>query len=513
MSIVNDNGTLTSLLFLYRSSSVRAMAFTFSEYLKYEWVPTLGCTEPAAIAYAAATARMLVDGPVKAVHLRVDPRMFKNCFAVGIPYSDHKTGIRWAAAIGSQLASNEDRLTCFRHITKDILSGAQALVDGGHVHVDVEGGRDLLLIDCRVAAEGGTGRVVIEGDHTNVVLREKDDVALEDVVGQKDHKRGILTQLPFDRMIETSKSLMHRMTKPFREEGAALTPSMMRAMVAHLSFDELMAIAAKITNEDRAHLRGGVLVNRRIAEHGLTLFPERFVAMTKGENLTRISALVCAGVYARMWGEDLEVISLAGSGNKGLTVSIPLSLWAEESGAPQARADEALALACLVTSATTHHLGSLSAVCGCSNAAGIGLAAGLVYLDGGGAREIGLAVNNMVGNVSGMICDGAKIGCALKTMTAVDAAFRAASLAEANVGIPYSDGIVGHDGNESLRNLGRIAGPGMEAMDREILAIMREKLTMHLKGGQLRKVIGDGDIRRIHGSDEGIAGDGADTDV
>jgi L-cysteine desulfidase len=138
---------------------------------------------------------------------------------------------------------------------------------------------------------------------------------------------------------------------------------------------------------------------------------------------------------------------------------------------------EALALSCLVTSATTHHLGTLSAVCGCSNAAGIGLAAGLVHLEGGGERALTLAINNMVGNVTGMICDGAKIGCALKTMTAVDAAFRAASLAMGGMGIPATDGIVGASDAASLENLGRIATAGMESADREILAIMQEKLT------------------------------------
>jgi L-cysteine desulfidase len=135
-----------------------------------------------------------------------------------------------------------------------------------------------------------------------------------------------------------------------------------------------------------------------------------------------------------------------------------------------------LALAALVTSATTHHLGALSAVCGCSNAAGIGLAAGLCLLEGGGPEQISLAVNNMVGNVTGMICDGAKIGCALKTMTAVDAAFRAVRLATCGIGIPKSDGIVGEDGLASLRNLGRIANQGMISTDAEILAIMQEKM-------------------------------------
>ncbi len=194
------------------------------------------------------------------------------------------------------------------------------------------------------------------------------------------------------------------------------------------------------------------------------------------DSVTRLSRLVCCGVYARMSGEDYTVMSLAGSGNKGITTSVPLSMWGEDNGHSQSRIDEALALALLVTSATTHNLGTLSAVCGCSNAAGIGLAAGLVYLEGGGEKEISLAMNNMVGNVTGMICDGAKIGCAMKTMTSVDAAFRSAALALSGIGIPETDGIIGKDGKQSLFNLGRVARHGMVATDAEILAIMQEKL-------------------------------------
>jgi L-cysteine desulfidase len=177
-----------------------------------------------------------------------------------------------------------------------------------------------------------------------------------------------------------------------------------------------------------------------------------------------------------MTGADYVVMSLAGSGNKGIVCSVPLALWGRLLGLPQERIDEALALACLVTSATTWHLGTLSAVCGCSNAAGIGLAAGLVALEGGGEEEVSLAVTNLVGNVAGMICDGAKIGCGLKVMTAVDAAYRAATLALNGIGIPVSDGIVGLDGRASLANLGRIANQGMVSADSEILEIMREKL-------------------------------------
>jgi L-cysteine desulfidase len=217
-------------------------------------------------------------------------------------------------------------------------------------------------------------------------------------------------------------------------------------------------------------------MNIAIARYGLSLLPARFVELATQDSLTRLSRLVCAGVYARMCGEAYTVMSLAGSGNKGITVSVPISLWGREGGYAEERIDEALGLSCLVTSATTHHLGTLSAICGCSNAAGLGIASALVMLEGGKPEQIGLAVSNMVGNVAGMICDGAKMGCALKTMTAVDAAFRAATLALSGIGIPASDGIVGETGEASLANLGHLAQYGMASVDAEILDIMQSKL-------------------------------------
>jgi L-cysteine desulfidase len=177
-------------------------------------------------------------------------------------------------------------------------------------------------------------------------------------------------------------------------------------------------------------------------------------------------------------------MTLAGSGNKGITVAVALACWAEELGVSSELADEALALAALVTSVTTRRLGTLSAMCGCANAAGMGLAAGLVRLHGGGERELELAVGNLVGTVTGVICDGAKVGCGLKATTAVDTAHRAASLALSGFGVSAGDGIVAARGEGSLDNLERIARQGLRSMDAEVLAILRETPRNGAPGGR-----------------------------
>lgn len=415
---------------------------TFSEFLASEWRPALGCTEPACIAWAAASAAALAEGPIVSVRIDCDPRMYKNCYAVGIPHSGRRSGIRWAGALGALAPDPSAGLEIFRQVTPERLAEAEQLVARGAILAEVDPERRGLFVDVAVRRTGGEGRAIVEGNHTRLVRLERDGVALP------------LPAAP----------------------GGAETRPEIRAELAALDFDALSALARALTADDRVRLRHGTALNRAIAEHGQTLLPAAFHRRSPGDAVSRAAQLVAGGVFARMSGEDFTVMTLAGSGNKGITVALPIAVIGEDLGAPDERRDEALALACLVTSSTTHRLGALSAVCGCSNAAGVGLAAGLVHLEAGDAAALSSAVTNMVGNVSGMICDGAKIGCALKSMTGVDAASRAASLALSGVGIPATDGIVGVNGQASLANLGRVATRGMRAVDAEILSIMRDKL-------------------------------------
>jgi L-cysteine desulfidase len=368
---------------------------------------------------------------------------------VGIPYSGHKVGILWALAIGSLLPDPSAKLEVFRQIDDAILSGAGRLIEGNAVTVEVDASQQHLMVDCSVTRMGGSGHARVEREHTRLVRLERDG-----------------KPVPIPGQGETGAS-----------SGVPAAPKIpMREALAGLRFEDLLNMARSMTPSDQETLRKGAEMNIAITRHGLTLFPGPFMDLIGMDAMTRISRLVSAGVYARMSGEDFVVMSLAGSGNKGIVTAVPIVLWGREIGADPRRIDESLALACLFASATTFHLGTLSAACGCSNAAGVGLAAGLVLLQGGDLPAISLAVNNIVGNVTGMICDGAKIGCALKTMTSVDAAFRAASLAMSGMGIPETDGIVGESGMESLANLGKIASLGMAAMDGQILQIMQAKL-------------------------------------
>jgi L-cysteine desulfidase len=418
------------------------MAMNLTEYLSAEWRPALGCTEPAAVAYAACLAAGQGQGAPRMIRLVLDARTYKNCHAVGIPNSDRKTGVLWALALGALLPEASLGLQIFGAITPEVLAQAERLLERGAVHVEVDASRTELHIDCTVACEGGVGRAVLEREHTRLVRLEADGrpVALD-----------------------------------LAATGAEGTERV-RERVGTMALAELVALAQTATAADRARLQEGLALNLAMAEHCVGHLPEGFVASAGPDPWLRIPRLVSAGVLGRMSGEALTVMSLAGSGNKGITVAVAMGLWGRHAGHSEARIEEALALACLLTTATTHRLGTLSAICGASNAAGIGIAVGLVHLGGGGLAQMDLAIHNMVGNLAGLICDGAKIGCAMKAMTGVEAAFRAATLALAGFGIPETDGIVGADGAASLANLGRLAQIGMAGVDTEILDIMQAKL-------------------------------------
>ncbi len=413
------------------------------QFLAAEWMPALGCTEPASIAYAGLIAAEVLGEEAKSIHLKVDAKIYKNCFAVGIPHSGHKTGIKWAASIGAFLKNRELGLQCFDEIDGNVLKKAARLIKSNKVTIEIDKSKTNLFIEITLTGAKHLASCKIENAHTNVTLVSRDGkVLLRNCSG-----------------------------------ASSSAQSQARKWASSLTLEKMIGIAKRLTAKERKNLLDGARLNLKIARHGLKLLPKEFFGTKRPDIHAKATALVGSGVYARMWGESFTVMSVAGSGNKGITICVPIVTLQEKFKLPQKRVEEALVIAMLVTSKTTHELGTLSAVCGCSNAAGIGLACALVHLHGGGAKEMSLAINNMVGNITGMICDGAKIGCAMKSMTSVDAAFRSASLAMCKIGIPPDDGIVGKDGTRSLVNMGRIANNGMTKTDEEILKIMEDKLS------------------------------------
>lgn len=191
--------------------------------------------------------------------------------------------------------------------------------------------------------------------------------------------------------------------------------------------------------------------------------------------LSKAKAVTSAAVDARMSGCSLPVMTSAGSGNQGITITLPIHVLAQHLKCNEKRVAEALAISHAITSILKHHTGTLSAMCGCVVCSGTGLTAGIIYLMNGDLKTATEAVNNMVGSITGIICDGAKVGCAIKLICAVDAAYQSALMAIKGLKIPATNGVLADNLEQSLENIGRIAAPGMIETDDQILSIMLGK--------------------------------------
>ncbi|HEY9070225.1 MAG TPA: L-serine ammonia-lyase, iron-sulfur-dependent, subunit alpha [Candidatus Ozemobacteraceae bacterium] len=409
-----------------------------------------GCTEPVTIALAACHAARQAGGSVRRLRLNVSTNLFKNAMEVGIPGTGGAHGIPLAAALGIHAPHPTPDLRLLSNIDASWLDKARRMVADGAIELHIDQDQAGLRIEAAAESDAGTGRAIIADSHENLTLLEKN--------GRLIHKAETKPGSASSEVIERRRS------------------------IADIPFFELYNALSHLTRETRSFLLEGVAMNRKVAEAGLQgegslniglAYRKLLESGWMGNDLiNRAKLLTSAAVDARMSGCSLPVMTSAGSGNQGLTVTLPLSILAEQLRSSQDQLAEALALAHAVTSILKYHTGTLSAMCGCVVCAGSGLTAGAAHLLGGGIDTIGAAINNMVASITGIICDGAKVGCAVKLVCAVDAAFQGAFMAMEGLRLPVSNGVIGTTIEESLKNIGRIAAPGMLETDEQILAIM-----------------------------------------
>jgi len=414
-----------------------------------------GCTEPVTIALAACHAARQAGGTIRSIKLNVSTNLFKNAMEVGIPGTGGAHGISLAAALGVHAPHPTPDLRILSAIDPSWLEKAQAMVESGAVQLHIDQEQNGLRIESFAESDSGTGRSIIADSHENLTLLEKNG-----------------------HVVHRSES------KPGSASGDVIER---RRAIADIPFVDLYNPLPQLSRKTRDFLLEGIAMNRKVAEAGLQGEGSLRIGQTyrkllengwMGNDLiNRAKLLTSAAVDARMSGCNLPVMTSAGSGNQGITVTLPLSVLAEQLHSTQDQLTEALALAHAITSILKYHTGTLSAMCGCVVCAGSGLTAGAARLLGGNVDTIGAAVNNMVASITGIICDGAKVGCAVKLVCAVDAAFQGAFMAMEGLRLPVSNGVIGNTIEESLKNLGRIAAPGMIETDEQILAIMVGKPT------------------------------------
>jgi L-cysteine desulfidase len=419
------------------------------DVLANEVYPALGCTEPIACAFAAATAAAQLGEPAERLTLKVDAGTYKNGAAVMVPCSGGTKGNLIAAALGAALAKPEAQLLLLQDVTDDVRQQAQSLIDGGNCRIECVDGEKDFLVDALVAGPGHQARCVLKGGHVNVALIEKDG----QIVFQAD-------------------------------QGSEKTDGLFyRRRLRKMSLAEVLALVDHLDDEDRAYIRCGVEMNLAMSEwgfevggtaHQLRLMQrEGFLA---DDLFFRAKLRVASAVDARMAGMNQAVMTSGGSGNQGVVTILTPYIVGREMDVAAERIIRSIAVAHLVNAYIKCFLGEISVICGCAMAAGAASATAIVYQQAGiDVQRITLAVNNVVGDLSGLICDGAKPGCAMKAITAVDTAIRSALMALKGYGLAADDGLIGQTVEASLGNLGRITLEGMFHVDPTLLTILHDK--------------------------------------
>ena len=418
------------------------------QLLRSEVIPAIGCTEPIAVALCTARAKELLGAEPDSITVHLSKNVYKNALAVGIPNTG-MTGLPIAIALGATVGKSEYMLEVLRDATPEAVAYAKEFMlrVPATIKVDYEA-PSLLYIHVEVSKNTLSAQATIMEEHTHFVENLSDEIQkLKCNESQKALGNDLSLQRVYDFAtgIETSNL-------EFLLEGAQ-----MNTAAAETSFAE----------------QYGHGLGRLLRANTLNATPE--MEKLFGNTLfTKIISYTCGACDARMSGAMVQVMSNSGSGNQGISCSIPVYLYAKENNCSKEQILRALALSNLTVIYIKQSLGRLSALCGCVVAA-TGSAAGITYLMGGTYDEITYAIKNMIANISGMICDGAKPGCALKVTSGVATAIFSAYLAMQHSYADSTEGIVEDDIDRTIRNLTRIGHDGMKVTDDLILDIMTHK--------------------------------------
>jgi Uncharacterized conserved protein len=410
--------------------------------LKDQVVPALGCTEPTAVAYATAKAKELLEEEVEHLDIYADRNILKNGKEVGIPGTNEK-GIVVAAALALVVGKSEYKLEVLREVTNERLEEAIKLIDKNIFDLKLKKDTVGLYIEVVAKGKNNTSRVVIKKTHMNVVLVEKNGQCISSQ----------------------------------NEEQVNNKPSL-RDRIREFTIADLKEFVDTVDYNSIQFIKDGIVMNRRMADdamkYNLGIGLGNMFKNQKSDIEQYAKAITSAASEARMSGHPLPVMSSAGSGNHGLVAVLPIAVIGEGLKLEEEKIIRSVTLSHLITVYIKTYTGALSPVCGCGVAAGVGASAGLSYLLNGTLVQIGGAIKNMIAGISGMICDGAKIGCSYKLAIAVNAAVDASKMANNNIFIPSGDGILDESVEKTIQNLGRVSNEGMSNTDDIILDVMME---------------------------------------
>ncbi|NFM79937.1 serine dehydratase subunit alpha family protein [Clostridium botulinum] len=414
--------------------------------LRKEMMPGLGVTEPASIALSSAKAYEVIGGEIKNIKIIADPGLFKNAFSCAIP-GTKEVGNEMAALLGAICGEASLGLECLRKIKKEDVSKAKTMLD--KIDIEIKSQTEGLYVESIVTTNNGIGRTIIRYKHDNIVLVEKNNKIL------------------YQKENTLNKS------NNFSQEAID------SKKITEMKLDEIVEFVNNVNYEKIEFLLESIKMNKKLSEKGLEglgIGLGKLILESCNENNYELyaEALTCSAIDARVSGATVPAMTVTGSGNHGIITTLPLLAIKEKKNLNNEVLARSIALSYIINIYIKEFSGKLSAFCGCAVAAGTGVSAGICYLLGGSLKEIENTIKNMASNITGMICTGGNLACSLKANTGVKAAFLSAKMALNNIVIPNKCGIVSNSIEDTMKNIGRIAYPGMMETDKEILNIMIE---------------------------------------
>ncbi len=411
-----------------------------------EVLPAIGCTEPVAVALAAAKAVEVLGAKPGHIDVYLSANVLKNAMGVGIPGTG-MIGLPIAIALGALVGKPEYRLEVLKDITPEALAGGKQMVADKIIDIHLKAdATDKLYIEVVAIRGSDEARVIITRQHTNISYVARNGQVLSET--KPDSEAATIDDAP---ALTMRKVYDFAATAPIEEIRFILQSGEVNKAAALQSFEH-----------NYGHALGQLLSGAAAKQ-------------TLGDSvLARILSYTSAACDARMAGAMIPVMSNSGSGNQGISATVPVMIYAEETGQPEEQLIRALMLSQLTAIYIKTYLGRLSALCGCV-VAGTGSSCGITYLMGGGYEQVSFAVKNMIANITGMICDGAKPSCALKVCTGIATAVFSAMMAMDNKAVTALEGIIDNDVDQSIRNLAVIGAESMNETDKAVLQIMTGK--------------------------------------
>jgi L-cysteine desulfidase len=415
------------------------------ELVKIETRPAIGCTEPVAVALTVATAKKHFKGEVKKIDLQVSKNIFKNGKSVTIPNTE-ECGVHIAAALGEICGDADSGLMVFKNVKDNHIQQAKKMIQDGIINVTYVCDTNPVFVQVDIYGERQKVTAILKESHTNIV----EILVNGETIFKKESSTNILG---YD-------------------------------FIKDLTLKDLRTISEEIPIEQLDFIMDGVKMNMEAAHEGLkkekglrwgaSLVKLQMKGIIGTDPVTTARILTAAGSDIRMSGGNCPIMTSGGSGNQGLCVIIPISIVGESINASKDTLKRAVFFGHVVNNFVKKYTGKLSAICGCAIAAGIGAGAGVAWILGGKDKEIEGTIHNMLANLTGMVCDGAKESCAIKLSTSAAESIISAYLACNKTVVPNKTGIIGETVEETIKNLGILCSDGFYKAEDVMLAITCE---------------------------------------